>query len=57
MDIVSYYAEMMALCSESVAVNLVNSKLSYVFFAQGTKEGEEVKKIYDQVGAGNLALL
>jgi hypothetical protein len=52
MDIVSYYAEMMALCSESVAVNLVNSKLSYVFFAQGTKEGEEVKKIYDQVGAG-----
>jgi hypothetical protein len=52
MDIVSYYAEMMALCSESVAVNLVNSKLSYVFFAQGGKEGEEVKKIYDQVGAG-----
>lgn len=52
MDIVSYYAEMMALCSESVAVNLVNSKLSYVFFAQGAKEAEEVKKIYDQVGAG-----
>ena len=52
MDIVSYYAEMMALCSESVAVNLVNSKLSYVFFAKGTKEGEELKKIYDQVGAG-----
>lgn len=52
MDIVSYYAEMMALCSESVAVNLVNSKLSYVFFTQGAKEAEEVKKIYDQVGSG-----
>lgn len=52
MDIVSYYAEMMALCSESVAVNLVNSKLSYVFFTQGAKEAEEVKKIYDQVGGG-----
>lgn len=57
MDIVSYYAEMMALCSESVAVNLVNSKLSYVFFTQGAKEAEEVKKIYDQVGAASLASL
>lgn len=52
MDIVSYYAEMMALCSESVAINLVNSKLSYVFFSKDAKEAEEVKKIYDQVGAG-----
>lgn len=57
MDIVSYYAEMMALCAESVAVNLVNSKLSYVFFTNGAKEAEEAKKIYDQVGSGEPAVV
>lgn len=55
-DLVSYYAEMMALCAESVAVSLVNSKMAYVFFGENQKEGQELRKIYDQVNQGDAAV-
>lgn len=34
LDLVGHYAEQMALASQSVSVNLLNSKLSYVFTAK-----------------------
>lgn len=53
MDIVSYYADMLAVCSETVGVNLLNSKVSYVFFAKNKAEAETFKKAYDKISKGN----
>ena len=55
MDIVTYYADMLALCAESVGMNLVNSKLAYVFAAENKAMAETFKKLYDQIAAGNVA--
>lgn len=55
MDIVTYYADMLALCAESVGMNLVNSKLAYVFAAENKAMAETFKKLYDQIAAGNAA--
>jgi hypothetical protein len=52
MDIVGYYGDMMALCAESAGVNLVNSKLSYVFTATDKASAESFKKLYDRVASG-----
>lgn len=55
MDIVTYYADMLALCAESVGMNLVNSKLAYVFAAENKAMAETFKKLYDQIAAGNVS--
>lgn len=52
MDIVNYYSDMMALCAETAGVNLVNSKLSYVFGADDKAASETFKKAFDQVASG-----
>lgn len=56
MDIINYYARQMALCSETLETNLLNSKLSYVF---GVPKGgnrkasaESLKKLFDQIMSG-----
>lgn len=54
-DIVSYYADLMSLTSESIAVNLVNSKFAYVFGAEDKTSAESLKKLYDQIASGNPA--
>lgn len=56
MDTVNYYAEAMALASEAVSVNLLNSKFSYVF-AAGSKAGaESLKALYDEYASGQPAV-
>jgi hypothetical protein len=57
MDIVAYYADMMAICSEAVAVNIMNSKLSYVFCAKNKPQAESYKKMFDNVASGELAVV
>ena len=52
MDIIGYYADMLALCSESAGVNLVNSKLSFVFPAKDKPQAESYKKMFDKVASG-----
>ena len=54
-DIVNYYADLMALTSESRAVNLINSKFAYVFAAANKAGAESLKKLYDQIASGNPA--
>lgn len=56
MDIVNYYAREMAVAVETMELNLLNSKLSYVF---GIPEGgnkkakaETLKKLYDRIASG-----
>lgn len=55
-DIVAYYADLLSLCTESLAVNLVNSKLAFVFACEDKTVAESFKKMYDQLQEGNPAV-
>lgn len=57
MDIVQYYAEMLATCSETMALNIFNSKLSYVMGADGKGVAETFKKLFDAIGSGEPAVV
>lgn len=55
MDVTSHYAELLAMCTETVASNLYNSQLAYVFAANNKAAAESFKKLYDQIHSGNPA--
>lgn len=55
MDTVQYYADMLATASETLAINIYNSKLSYVFGADGKAMAETFKKLYDKISSGEPA--
>lgn len=52
MDLVTTYADLMALALETTGANLLNSKLSYVFFADSKTARESFKKLYDRLASG-----
>ena len=52
MDLVNYYADMMALAAETMGVNWINSHLSYIFPADKQTVAESFKKMLDRVTAG-----
>ena len=52
MDIVTTYADLMALCLETAGINLLNSKMSYIFFSQNKSSAETYKKMYDKIASG-----
>lgn len=52
-DIITYYADMIALCAEAASINIQNSKIATVFFAGDKAQAETYKKMYDQLSAGN----
>lgn len=54
-DIVSYFAQKLALAAEAVDMNLINSKLAYVFAAGDKALAESMKKLYDNISQGNPA--
>ena len=55
MDLVGFYADMMALSAETAGVNLVNSRLSYVFFGKNKNTAESQKKLFDKIASGEPA--
>ena len=57
MDIVGYYADQMALCSEAMGINLVNVKTGTVFGAESKNTAESFKKMYDMLSAGDPAVV
>ena len=56
LDLVGTYADLMALCLESSGVNLLNSKLSYVFAAGNKTQAESFKKMFDKIATGEAAV-
>lgn len=54
-DIVTYYGDQMALTAQALGMNLVNSKLAYLFVAQNKAGAESLKKLYDTIQEGNPA--
>jgi len=57
MDMINYYAEEMALCSESLSVNLLNSKMSFVLGASNKAGAESLKALYDSYASGQPAVV
>lgn len=55
MDVVEYYGDLLAVTYESLAMNIQNSKLAYVFAAADRKTAESLKKLFDNVQGGDLA--
>lgn len=54
-DLVEYYACATALACEALGVNLINSKLAYVFAAENKQMAESFKKLFDQIASGQPA--
>lgn len=54
-DIVAYYADLLALCTETLGTNLINSKLAYVFACNNKATAESFKELYDEISRGNPA--
>ena len=52
-DLISYYADQMALAGEAAGMNLINSKLAYVLAAKNKTMAEALKKGFDMVQSGN----
>ena len=51
-DLIDYYGDMMALTAETIGVNILNSKLSFVFAADNKASAESFKKLYDNFASG-----
>lgn len=56
-DLISYYANQMALAGEAAGMNLINSKLGYVAAARTKAMAEALKKIFDEIQKGNPAVI
>lgn len=55
MDRINFYADMLALSAETAGVDLVNSRLAYVFGAQNKQQAESFKKMFDGIASGQPA--
>ena len=56
MDLVQFYANLMAQASMAVGVNFANSKLAYAFFAETKGLSDTFKKMYDAIANGQPAV-
>lgn len=54
--LINRYATMLAMCDSSVATNLMNTKVTYVFKATSKAQAETMKKMYDEITCGNPAV-
>lgn len=54
--LINRYATMLAMCDSSIAVNLMNTKTSFVFGASNKAQSETFKKLYDSISCGEPAV-
>lgn len=57
LDLVAYYAEKMALASQAVDTNLINSKIAYIFAAKDKAQAQTFKKALDRIYDGEPAVI
>lgn len=55
MDLIDYYGDLLALCADTAGINILNSKLSYVFASQNKTQSESFKKLFDRIASGEPA--
>lgn len=56
-DIVDYYGDLMALSYESLAINILNSRLAYVIGVNSKPEADTFKALYDEIASGRPAVV
>ena len=56
-DLVAYYAQKMALASQAIDTNLINSKISYIFAAKDKTQAQSFKKALDRIYDGDPAVI
>ena len=52
LDIITTYADLMAISLETASVNLMNSKASFIFFAKNQQMANTFKAVYDDLASG-----
>ena len=52
-DLIGYYADLMAVSAESMGVNILNSKLAYIFGVKNQAAADSFKKMVDKINAGD----
>lgn len=57
MDIITYYAELMSVASQTASVNIANSKLSYIIAVDNKSSAETFKKVTDEILSGKPAVV
>lgn len=50
------YSYLLAACDSSIAVNLMNSKVTFIGLAEDKKQAESMKYMYDQISCGEPAV-
>lgn len=55
-NILDRYSELLASCDSSMAVNLMNAKVSEVFFAASKTQADTMKLMYDKISQGEPAV-
>lgn len=54
-DLVGYYADLMAVSAETMGINILNSKLAYVFGSDNQTAANSFKKMFDSISGGQPA--
>lgn len=54
-DLVGFYADLMAVAAETMGINILNSKLAYVFASKNKNMAQSFKKLMDNINAGQPA--
>lgn len=53
---INRYATMLAMCDSSIAVNLMNTKGTFLFGAANKAQSETLKQMYDKIASGEPAV-
>jgi len=53
---INRYATMLAMCDSSIAVNLMNTKATFLFGAANKAQSETLKLMYDKIASGEPAV-
>lgn len=56
-DLVEYYGDLMALTYESMAINILNTRLAYLVGVEGKNEADKFKLIFDEIMSGKPAVI
>lgn len=56
-DLIDTYGDMMAIAFETASINILNSRISFVFDAQDKTSADTYKALYDAIASGNPAVV
>lgn len=56
MDIINRYAVLLAMCDSSIAVTLMNSKVTFIGMSSSKAQANTMKKMYDKLSMGEPAV-